>query len=163
MPTLALGLLAACSAPTAGPEPSLAPRPAEGIDPRVPIPSDGPVGDVDQVLAARLAELVARVRGGVPAFETRLGEASRMAAGVGPEAGESWVAAQSALSRLIEQYGVTTRAAADIDALAADRLERQKWIAQADQAAIASAQAEVAQISNRQSDAIDRLKAQLTR
>lgn len=86
-----------------------------------------------------------------------------MAAGVGPEAGESWVAAQSALSRLIEQYGVTTRAAADIDALAADRLERQKWIAQADQAAIASAQAEVAQISNRQSDAIDRLKAQLTR
>lgn len=160
---LAPGLLAACSVPHTGPEPSLAPRPAEAIDPRVPIPSDVPAGDADPALSARLSELVGLVRGGVPLFEARLEEANRLAAGAGSEASESWVAAQSALSRLVEQYGVTTRAAADIDALAADRLEKQKWIAPADQAAIAATQSEAASISNRQSDAIDQLKARLTR
>lgn len=163
LPIVAMGLLAACSVRGAGPEPSLAPRAAEAIDPRVPIPSDVPAGNVDQALASRLNDLMGQVRAGVPAFEARLGEASRLAAGAGPEASDSWVAAQSALSRLVEQYGVTTRAAADIDALAADRLERQKWIAPADQAAIASAQAEVAAISNRQSDAIDQLTNRLAR
>lgn len=163
LPTVAIGLLVACSMPSAGPEPSLAPRPAEAIDPRVPIPADVPAGEADPALVGRLNELVTQVRAGVPAFEARLGEATRLAARAGPEASESWVAAQSALSRLVEQYGVTTRAAADIDGLAAQRLETQKWIAPADQAAIGSAQAEVAEINARQAGAIDRLRAQLAR
>ena len=80
-----------------------------------------------------------------------------------PVASESWVTAQSAVSLLVEQYGVTTRAAADIDALASERLQRQKWIAPADQAAIAAAQTEVQSISSRQAEAIDRVKDQLAR
>jgi hypothetical protein len=163
LPTLLLALLASCSVPSAGPEPSLAPRPAEAIDPRVPIPGDMPMGPTDPALAARLNELVSQVRAGMPAFDSRLAEASRLAAAAGPEASEGWVAAQASLSLLVEQYGVTTRAAADIDALAAQRLEAQKWIAPADQSAIAAAQAEVASISARQADAIDRLKSQLAR
>lgn len=163
LPTLALALLAACSVQNTGPEPSLAPRPAEAIDPRVPVPLEAPAGNADPALVARLGELVAQVRAGAPSFDTRLEEANRLAAGAGPEASEGWVAAQASLSRLVEQFGVTTRAAADIDALAAERLERQKWITPADQAAITSAQADVASISNRQSEAIDRLKQQLTR
>jgi hypothetical protein len=150
-------------APRRGSDPGHAPRPAEAIDPRVPIPGDVPAGTASPALAARLGELVSQVRAGAPSFDSRLEEAGRLAAGAGPEGSESWVAAQSALSRLVEQYGVTTRAAADIDALAAERLQSQKWITPADQAAIAAAQAEVASISNRQAEAIDRLKTQLAR
>lgn len=163
LPTLCLALLAACSVPSAGPEPSLAPRPAEAIDPRVPIPDDVVAGAADPALVARLSELVSQVRAGAPAFDSRFEEASRFAGSAGPEASEGWVAAQSALSRLVEQYGVTTRAAADIDDLAAQRLKAQKWIAPPDQAAIVAAQNEVASISNRQAEAIDRLKGQLAR
>lgn len=163
LPIAALATLAACSVPKTGPEPSLAPRPAEAIDPRVPIPGDIPIGQADPALVSRLNELVSQVRAGAPAFDARLEEASRLATGAGPVASESWVTAQSAVSLLVEQYGVTTRAAADIDALASERLQRQKWIAPADQAAIAAAQTEVQSISSRQADAIDRVKDQLAR
>ena len=78
-------------------------------------------------------------------------------------ASESWVAAQQALSLLIEQHGVTTRAAANIDELGSSRLHAERWIRPADQQAIAEAAAEVATISDRQAAAIDQLKGQLAR
>ena len=78
-------------------------------------------------------------------------------------ASESWIAAQQALSRLVEQHGVTTRAAGDVDALAANRLEGQHWIRPSDREAIAAAAAEVGSINNAQSEAIRRLTAQLER
>ena len=159
---LALPLVAACST-TASPEPSLAPRAAEAIDPRVPVTADVPALPADPALGTRLSELVAEVRSAEPAFAAREAEASRLAAAAGPAASESWIAAEQALSRLVEQHGVTTRAAADIDALAASRLEGQRWIAPADREAIAAAAAEVSSISSRQAEAIDRLKDQLAR
>jgi hypothetical protein len=158
----ALPLAAACTM-TTSPEPSLAPRAAEAIDPRVPVADEVPEGTVDQALAGQLSALVAEVRGAAPAFDARETEAGRLAASAGPEASESWIAAEQALSRLIEQHGVTTRVAADIDALASSRLDGQHWIAPADRQAIAAAAADVAAINARQSDAIDRLKAQLAR
>jgi hypothetical protein len=144
-------------------EPSLAPRAAEAIDPRLPIPDTIPSGPVDAALAGRLRELVDAVRAGVPAFEARESEAARLAAAAGPMASESWISAQQALSRLIEQYGVTTRSTADIDALASSRLDGQHWIRPADQQAIAAASAEVAAISNSQAASIGRLQNQLAR
>jgi hypothetical protein len=159
---LTLPLAASCSI-TASPEPSLAPRAAEAIDPRLPIPDETPEGTVDPALASRLSELVAEVRSASPAFETKLAVADRLATGAGPNASESWIAAEQALSRLIEQHGVTTRAAGDIDALAASRLEGQRWIAPADRAAISAAAADVASISAHQTEAIDRLMDRLSR
>jgi hypothetical protein len=159
---VALPLVAACSM-TTSPEPSLAPRAAEAIDPRLPIRDEVQEGTVDPALAGRLSALVAEVRSAAPAFDAREAEASGLAGSAGPAASESWIAAEQALSRLVEQYGVTTRAAADIDALASSRLEGQHWIAPADQAAITAAASEVASISQRQADAIDRLKEQLAR
>lgn len=155
--------LAACSTPRVGPEPSLAPRSAEAIDPRVPIPSDIPVGTVDPDLARRLDELVSQVRAGASAFDAQEAEATRLAAAAGPESSESWVAAQQALSRLVERFGVTTRAAADIDALASARLEGKHWIAPADQAAIAAAASAVAAISEPQAASIARIRDQIVR
>jgi len=155
--------IAACSTPSNGPEPSLAPRAAEAIDPRLPVPGDLLPVTVDPVLASALQQAINEVRAGVGSFDSRQAEAERLAAAAGPMASESWVAAQQALSLLIEQYGVTTRAAANIDELGSNRLQGQRWIRPADQQAIASAAAEVASISDRQSAAIDRLKDQLAR
>jgi hypothetical protein len=157
-----MSIAAACSAP-ATVEPSLAPRAAEAIDPRVPIPNAAPTGTVDPSLAARLEALVSNARGGVPAFEAQEAEANRLAAGAGPVASEGWIAAQQALSRLVEQHGVTTQVAADIDELASDRLESQHWIRPADREAIAAAAAEVGSINEAQAAAINRLSDQLSR
>ena len=55
------------------------------------------------------------------------------------------------------------QAAADIDALASGRLGAQRWIEPADREAIAAASAEVAAISQAQSEAIRRLTDQLAR
>ena len=160
---LLLCLLAPACSTVSMSEPSLAPRAAESIDPRLPIHANVPVGPVDSVLAGRLRELVETARSAVPAFEMQEAEAAGLASAAGPMASESWIAAQLALSMLIEQYGVTTRAAGDIDALAANQLDNQRWIRPADQQAIASASAEVAVIGNAQAAAIDKLKNQLAR
>lgn len=156
-------LAAGCSTPGTGPEPSLAPRAAEAIDPRLPIPDAPPAGAVDPALTSRLQALVASAQASAPAFEAREAAASRLAATAGPMASESWIAAEQALSRLVADHGTTTQAAAEIDALAAERLERQRWINPAEREAIMTAAAEVAAINDRQAAAIDRLKQQLAR
>jgi hypothetical protein len=155
-------LVAGCTSPMMR-EPSLAPRAAESIDPRLPIPDAVPTGPIDAALAARLNALVETVRGAAPQFNAQDSDATRLAAAAGPMASESWIAAQQALSRLVEQHGVTTRAAGDIDALAASRLEGQHWIRPADREAIEAAAAEVASINIPQAEAIRRLASQLAR
>ena len=162
-PLPAIAMIAACTAPNAGPEPSLAPRAAEAIDPRMPIPGDVRSGPVDAALATSLAELVDEARAGQGAFDARQAEAERLAAAAGPTASESWIVAQQALSLLIEQYGLTTLVAANIDALGSERLKSQRWISPADQQALAAAAADVAAISDRQSAAIDRVRDRLAR
>ena len=163
VPLALLPLIAACAAPPTGREPSLAPRAAEGIDPRIPIRSEVPVAPADAALTAQLGQLVEEARAAAPSFHSRLADAERLAAVAGPAASESWVAAEQALSLLIEQHGVTTRAAANIDELGSGRLRAERWIRPADQQAIAAAAAEVAAISARQEAAINRLKEQLAR
>ena len=163
IPLLAVAALAGCSTPRTAPEPSLAPRAAEAIDPRVPIPDVVPSGPVDPALASRIDSLLAEARGGVAAFEAKEAEAARLAANAGPVSSEGWVAAQQALSQLVEQFGVTTRAAADIDALASSRLEANRWIRPADREAIAAAQSAIAAISEPQAAAIARIRDQLAR
>ncbi len=159
---LALLMAAGCSS-TITTEPSLAPRAAESVDPRLPIPETAPTGPVDAALAQQLQALVDTARAGTSPFNAQESEAARLAAAAGPMASESWIAAQAALSRLVERHGVTTRAAGDIDALAANRLEGQHWIRPADQQAIAAAAAEVASINRAQTEAIGRLTGQLAR
>ena len=156
-------LVGACSSAGTGPEPSLAPRAAEAIDPRVPIPDTVPSGTADAALVSRLDELVGVARSAAPQFDARLSNADRLASAAGPVASEGWVVAQQSLSLLIEQYGVTTRAAAEVDALAAARLGSQRWIRPADQQAISTAAAEIAAIGEPQVAAIARLQDQLAR
>ena len=163
LPVAVAAVVAGCARPDIGPEPSLAPRAAEAIDPRVAIPSEVPMGSVDAALAGRLAALIGEARAAEPGFAARLGESERVAASAGPAGSEGWIAAQQSLSKLIEQHGVTTRVAADIDELAATRLKAQRWLAPADREAISRAAGDVAAISNAQDAAIARLRERLGR
>ncbi|HUE80398.1 MAG TPA: hypothetical protein VMN38_12320 [Sphingomicrobium sp.] len=150
---------AGCTAPP-GAAPSLAPRTAEAIDPRVPVVGNG-VEQPTDALAARLAELVSAARGGESAFAAAAGEAQRLAAAAGAAQSESWVIAQQAVSVAVAARAPTTRALGDIDAIAATALVRQAGIAPGDLAAIEAAAAEVGAIDRRQAQAIDALEARL--
>ena len=157
---LALILAAsACAAPRGFP--SLAPRVAEAIDPRVPILAKPSPGSVDPAIRVALAGAVARARGGQGAFDALARRAIALAAAAGPRHSESWVVAQQALSALSAQHGVTTGAAADIDALAAERIDQARWLVPATRAAIEAAAAEVGAINDAQSATIERLGARL--
>jgi hypothetical protein len=158
---LLLSLLpAACATPQSG-EPSLAPRAAEAIDPRVPIPGDAVTGPADPALAARIGELMAEVRSGDAAFQAAAQNAEALAAAAGPPESESWIVAQEALSGLVAARAPVTKAIADLDALAAGRIAATGGILPGDLAALQSATAEAGAIGQRQAEIIDRLQAQL--
>ena len=152
--------VAACSTPS-GPTPSLAPRAAEAIDPRVPIPVQPATGIVDPVLQARLAQLLDEVRASDQAFVAAAGVAERLTAAAGSTDSESWIAAQQALSGLVEARGPTARALSDIDAIAAQQLASAGWIEPANFAAIETAASKAGAIDRRQAALIDSLQARL--
>jgi hypothetical protein len=157
LPILAL---AACAAP-GGPYPSLQPRAAEAIDPRVPV--ERPVNDrpATPALAARLAELVAQARGGDATFEPAIAEAERLAANAGAPQSEGWTLAQQAMSAAIEARGPTASALGDVDALGANALQTQGGIAPNDLAAIQSAAAEIGALDQRQAERLKALQLRL--
>ena len=165
LPARTLALAAAfailgCTAP-GGPAPSLAPRVAEAIDPRVPVERVVERGPADAALAARLAELVGQARSGESAFVVAAGEAQRLAAAAGPRQSESWVIAQQAVSAAVAARAPTTRALGDIDEIAATELAGQGGIAPGNLAAIEAAAAEVGAIDRRQAEAIEALERRL--
>ena len=153
-------LLSACAVPSAT-EPSLAPRAAEAIDPRVPIPGDIVSGPADPALTARIAELLAEVRSGDAAFQAAAQDAEALAAAAGPAQSESWIVAQEALSGLVAARAPVTKAIADLDALAAGRIAATGGILPGDLAAIQAATTEAGAIGQREAEVIDRLQARL--
>jgi len=152
--------LAACNTARSG-VPSLAPRAAESIDPRLPVAVDTSPRAVDAALAGRLAELLARARSGDAAFRTAAAQAERLAAGAGAPRSEAWITAQQALSAAVAAREPTTRALGDIDALAAGAIASRGGLAPADLAAIESAAAEVAAIDRRQTATIAAISRRL--
>jgi hypothetical protein len=157
---LLTGVLAACSS-AGGPYPSLQPRAAEAIDPRVAVVR--PMNDrpVRPALAAQLAALVDQARGGDAAFGPATAEAERLASAAGAPQSESWIAAQEALSAAIAARRPTAIAQGDIDALGATALQTQGGIAPNDLKAIQAAAGEVASIAKAQTDRIDAIKTRL--
>lgn len=152
-------LLGACAAPTG--LPTLAPRAAETIDPRLPVA--GPTGSssVEPALARQLARLVGDARRGDGAFETRIADARGRAAAAGGPRTEGWIEAQQALSAAVAAREPVTRALGDIDSLAAAELAREGGIAAGNYAAIRNALAEVGEIDSRQARSVDALRRRL--
>ncbi|MDQ3075034.1 MAG: hypothetical protein M3Q88_05425, partial [Pseudomonadota bacterium] len=100
-------------------------------------------------------------RGATAEFDQLARRAEALAAAAGPRESESWVAAQQALSALGAQHGVTTNAAATIDAVAADQIDQTRWLVPAMRAAIEAAAAEVRAINDTQRAAIARIGARI--
>lgn len=155
-----IGSLAACSTPHSA-APSLAPRAAEAIDPRVPVNDPVRSGPVDSKLAAHLAALLDQVQAGDAAFRDAAATAERLAAAAGAPRSESWISAQQALSVAHAARAPTTRALGDIDGLAATALATKGGMSAADLAAIRSAAARAAEVDQSEAARIDALEARL--
>jgi len=158
---LALLFTGACTGPLA--PPSLMPRAAEAIDPRLPV--ERPINDraVDPALAGTLARLVSQARSGDGDFQPAFAEAQRLASAAGAPQSESWIVAEQALTVAIAARQPTIQALGDIDALGADRLQANGGLAPNDLAAIRQAAAEVGAIDERQAQSIKALQGQLGR
>ena len=152
--------LAGCAGPGAD-IPSLAPRAAEAIDPRVPIPNMIVSTDVSLGLLQQLEALVSEAMAGDQAFRAAATDAERLAAAAGAPQTESWVVAQQALSAAVAARAPVTRALGEIDALAAGRIKQLGGISTADLHAINAAAAKVAEIDEREAALIERLQARL--
>ena len=152
--------LAGCAAPQREP-PSLAPRAAEAIDPRVPVPETPVQTQASTELAQQLDSLVAEAVAGDAAFQAAAANAERAAASAGARESESWIHAQQALSAAVAARAPVTRALGEVDALAATRIQRLGGISAADMAAISAASTRLADIDAREAATIDRLQARL--
>ncbi|WP_205481473.1 hypothetical protein [Sphingomonas arenae] len=141
--------------------PSLAPRPAESIDPRLPVPDRSGEIPLDATLAAGLQALVAQARATETPFEAAIAPAEQAAAAAGARDSESWITAQQALSGAIAARYPTTRALGDLDALSAARLKERGFIAPRDLAAIREAAEAIAAIDSRQAARVDAVQARL--
>ncbi len=153
-------LLSACTSP-GGKYPSLQPRAAEAIDPRVPVTRPMNNRPVSVSLASKLAGLVGQARSGDAAFEGAASEAEHLAASAGAPQSESWISAQEALTAAIAARKPTATALGDVDEVAATALQAQGGIAPNDLAAIKNAAAQIAAIDHRQADRIDAIQKRL--
>jgi hypothetical protein len=153
---------AACTTPQGG-EPSLAPRAAEAIDPRLPVAEEIDPTPTDPALASRLSTLLEEARAAAAEFDSAVPSARALAQSAGAAQSESWVAAQAAMSHLERVRGPSARAAAEADALAAERLRVGRSYTAADLAALEQAAAELRAINERQIGILDSIGRLLAR
>jgi hypothetical protein len=154
--------VAGCSRSALDP-PSLAPRAAESIDPRLPVEHKLVEKPADPNLRRQLDALVAEARAGDGAFQTALGPAERAASAAGAAQSEGWIAAQEALSALEAARAPTARAVASIDALTGDRIHSVGDLGASDRAMIEQAEHTVRALDERQSARIKALTGRLGR
>jgi hypothetical protein len=153
--------LAACAAATEAP--SLSPRPAESIDPRLPVPEPPSSSTPSPALVQQLEALVNQAIAGDQAFAPLASRADDLAIAAGEKESESWIAAQTALSAAVAARAPVAAAVADIDALGAQRIKALGGIGAADLKAIDAAAARVAEIDSREAAAIAAAQAKLAR
>lgn len=157
---LAIGL-AACASTNPN-LPSLDARPAETIDPRLPIGQAEPDYGVLTV-GRQIAEIEASANAGASAFAALEAETIAAVDARDEPGGEAWTAAQQALSRLDAARQPVAKALGDLDALATDPMVAKQWLTPANREALQAASARIAMIDKRQSDLIDRLTGLLAR
>ena len=154
--TAALGL-GACSTSAARTD-RLAPRAAENIDPRTPIPSVEPSGPADPALVAQLDAIKAPALASIGQFDQLAMLARSAAASAGPRQSESWIVAQEALSALIAAGAPVTKALGDVDALGSAKIG---MLAAPDRKAIEDAAGDLTAIEQHQAATIAQLNARL--
>jgi len=157
---IAFGVLGACSKSTLNP-PSLAPRDAEKIDPRIPVEHPIVKRGANLTLAGKLAALLNEAEQGDTKYRAALGPAERAVGAADKTRGEAWITAQQLLSALQSARAPTTRAAAAMDALAGDAVKADSGIDADELDAIQRAAEEADAMAARQASEIAALSARL--
>ena len=155
---LAAGFGLSACASTAPRTDRLAPRAAESIDPRTPIPSVEPSGPASSALVAQLDAIKAPALASLGQFDQLALMARSAAAAAGPGQSESWITAQVALSALVAAGAPVTKALGAIDALGGERIGR---LTAPDRKAIEAAAADLTAIEQRQAATISQLSARI--
>lgn len=161
-PAIACSLLLAGCASVAD-APSLARRPAEAIDPRLPIPDRSAALPADPALAAALRRIADPAFARAPAVDAAIGRADALAGSAGAPGSESWISAQQALSAAVAAQAPITRAIGDFDEAVADRIRSGARLVPQDLAAVRAISADLAALDRRQRDAIAAVQARLAR
>ena len=154
-------LLAGCASVTNAP--SLAPRAAEAIDPRLPIVDRSAALPADPALAAALRDIAAPAFTQARSVDSAIEQADRLAATAGPAASESWISAQQSLSAAIASQEPVTRAIGAFDAAVAERISSGARLVPQDLAAVRAIAGDLAAIDRRHRSAIARVQARLSR
>ena len=160
LPGCAFALVAAGCAPIDD-APSLAVRPAETIDPRLPVVDRSATLAADPQLAAALGLLRQRALAAAAQAEPAISAAATATAAAGPRESESWIAAQQGISAAIAARAAFTAALSDLDQLIALRVRGQERLVPRDLAAADTLAAELRAIDHRQVSAIAALQARL--
>jgi hypothetical protein len=151
-------LLTACAGAAVGP--SLSKRPIESLPLTEPASEAAAPAAADAELRGRIDALLRQAREGQSGFAGLLPRARQAAGAAGAEGSESWIAAQQLLSALDDARAPTTRAMAELDALAATRVNTGS---DAGLAELQAAAAEVSTLAGEQARTIDSLREQVRR
>jgi hypothetical protein len=154
-------LLAGCASVTNAP--SLAPRAAEAIDPRLPIVDRSAALPADAALARALRNIASPAFTQARSVDAAIAQADRLAASGGPAASESWISAQQSLSAAIAAQEPVTRAIGAFDAAVAERISSGARLVPQDLAAVRAIAEDLAAIDRRHRAAIARVQARLSR
>jgi hypothetical protein len=160
-PIIAVLLLSACAAGTQPGEPSLSPRAAERIDPRLPVPDTSVELPASADLQAQLSRLLGQAQNAQGSADAGIAQAEAAAARAGPRQSEGWIAAQQLLSAAIAARYPVTRALGDIDALVARSVQQNGGLVPADLANVQQAAEAAVAIDRRQAERIDAVQARL--
>ena len=162
LPLLSLALAATgCAALPGGP--SLSPRAAEAIDPRLPVVDTSLGLPADPALIADLTAIRARALAAATAAEPALRSAAGVVAGAGPAQSESWVLAQQSLSAAIAARAPFTTALGDLDARVAAQIRSGGALVPNSLAALRRLSNELGTIDARQAGELAALQARLQR
>jgi hypothetical protein len=131
--------------------PSLAPREAEGIDPRLPVPDRSAALPADPELSSALGALRERALRAAREAEPAIAAARAASLRAGARESESWIAAQQAISAAVGARAAFTTALGDLDRLIALRIRGRERLVPQDLAAAEAVVEELGVIDRRQS------------
>ena len=162
-PAIALSvlLLGGCASVTDAP--SLARRPAEAIDPRLPIVDRSAALPADPALAAAIRGVAAPAFAQAPTVDAAIARADALAGSAGAPGSESWISAQQALSAAVAVQAPVTRALGDFDAAVAERIRSGARLVPQDLAAVRAISDDLAALDRRQRAALADVQAKLRR
>ena len=162
-PALALSLLLLGGCASVTDAPSLGRRPAEAIDPRLPILDRSAALPADPALAAALRRIADPAFAQGRTVDAAIARAEALAGSAGAPGSESWISAQQALSAAVAAQAPVTRAIGDFDAAVTERIRSGARLVPQDLAAVRAIASDLAALDRRHRAAIASVQRQLAR